>query len=72
MQHYGLRPARLQWLWGSPGKNTGVGRHALLQGIFLTQESNPHLLRLPALPGGFLITIATWEAPVDYTPTQNF
>ena len=25
----------------SPGKNTGVGCHALLQGIFPTQESNP-------------------------------
>ena len=23
------------------GKNTGVGRHSLFQGIFLTQESNP-------------------------------
>ena len=30
----------------SPGKNTGVGCHALLQGIFSTQESNLHLLRL--------------------------
>ena len=30
----------------SPGKNTGVGCHALLQGIFLTQGSNPHLLCL--------------------------
>ena len=27
----------------SPGNNTGVGCHALLQGIFLTQESNPGL-----------------------------
>ena len=26
------------------GKNTGVGCRALLQGIFLTQESNPQLL----------------------------
>ena len=25
-------------------KNTGVGCHSLLQGIFLTQGSNPHLL----------------------------
>ena len=32
----------------SPGKNTGVGCHALLQGIFLTQESNPHLLHWQA------------------------
>ena len=30
--------------WDSPGKNTGVGCYALLQGIFLTQESNPYLL----------------------------
>ena len=29
----------------SPGKNTGVGCHALLQGIFPTQGSNPGLLR---------------------------
>ena len=28
----------------SPGKNTGVGCHAVLQGIFPIQGSNPHLL----------------------------
>ena len=28
----------------NPGKNTGVGCHFLLQGIFLTQGSNPHVL----------------------------
>ena len=28
----------------SPGKDTGVGSHALLQGIFLTQGLNLHLL----------------------------
>ena len=30
----------------SPGKNTGVVCHALLQGIFPTQGSKPHLLQL--------------------------
>ena len=30
----------------SPGKSTGVGFHALLQGIFPTQGSNPGLLCL--------------------------
>ena len=30
--------------WDFPGKNIGVGCHFLLQRIFLTQESNPHLL----------------------------
>ena len=33
-------------LWDSPGKNTGVGCYALLQGIFLTQGSNSCLLCL--------------------------
>ena len=32
--------------WDSPGKNTGVGCHAVLQGIFPTQASNLHLLHL--------------------------
>ena len=32
--------------WDSPGKNTGVCCHALLQGIFLSQGSNPCLLSL--------------------------
>ena len=30
--------------WDSSGKNTGVGCHSLLQGISLTQGSNPCLL----------------------------
>ena len=29
--------------WNAPGKSTGVGCHFLLQGIFLTQGSNPGL-----------------------------
>ena len=33
-------PARLLCPWNSSGKNTGVGCHFLLQGIFPTQESN--------------------------------
>ena len=40
----GLHPARLLCPWDSPGKNTGVGCHFLLQGIFPTQGSNPGLL----------------------------
>ena len=45
LQPHGLQPSRLLCPWDSPGKNTGVGCHSLLQGIFLTQESNlgiPH------------------------------
>ena len=33
-------------LWYSPGKNSGVHCHALLQGIFLTQGSSLSLLYL--------------------------
>ena len=35
-------------------KNTGVGCHALLQGIFLTQGSNPRLLKLLHWQASFL------------------
>ena len=40
----GQEPTRLLRPWDSPGKNTGVGCHFLLQGIFPTQGSNPGLL----------------------------
>ena len=39
-----LQPARLLCQCNSLGKNTGVGCHFLLQGIFLIQGSNPGLL----------------------------
>ena len=56
------RPARLLCPCDSPDKNTGLGHHALLQGIFLTQGLNPRLLMSPALTGGCFTTSATWEA----------
>ena len=40
---HGLHPSRLPYPWGSPSKNTGVGSHSLLQGIFPTHGSNPGL-----------------------------
>ena len=42
----------------SPGRNTEVGCHALLKGIFSTQGANPCLLRLICMEGGFF-TIST-------------
>ena len=42
----------------SPGKNTGMGCHFLLQGISSTQGSNP---ASPVLVGRFFTTRATWE-----------
>ena len=39
-----LQPTRLFCPWDFPGKDTGVGCHFLLQGIFLSQGLNPGLL----------------------------
>ena len=41
-------------------KNTGVGYHFLLQGIFLTQGLNPCLLCLLHWQAGYFTTSATW------------
>ena len=46
-----------------PGKNTGVGCHAFLYGIFQTQGLNLHLLCLLHWQAGSFATSATWEAP---------
>ena len=48
----------------SLGKNTGVGCHALLQGIVPTQGSNPHLLHLLRWQAGFL-PLASPGKPLD-------
>ena len=37
LQPHGLQPTRLFCPWDSPCKNSGVGCHDFLQGIFLTQ-----------------------------------
>ena len=40
----GLEPTRLFCPWNSPGKNTGVGCHSLLQGSFPNHRLNQSLL----------------------------
>ena len=57
--------------WNSPGKNTGVDCHALLQGNFSTQKLNLRLLCLTALAGGFFTYWVTWEAPRRIKPTHS-
>ena len=44
LQPHGLQPARLLCPCDSAGKNFGLGRHSLLQGVFPTQGSNTGLL----------------------------
>ena len=63
LQPHGLQPTRLLCPWDSPGKNTGVGCHFLLQRIFLTQELNPRLLHLLHWQSDCL-PLSTWEAHV--------
>ena len=55
LQPYGPPACQVLSVYGdSPGKNTGVGCHALLQGIFPTQGSNQHLLCLLQWQAGSL------------------
>ena len=66
---HGLWPARLLCPWDSPGKDTGVGFYALLQGIFLIQRSNLPLLcllhwqvgSLPLAPPGKPVNNSSWK-----------
>ena len=53
VQLHALEPPRLLCPWDSPGKNTGVGCCALLQGTFPIQGLNPCFFHLPVLVGGF-------------------
>ena len=65
-------PIRLLCSCNSPGKNTGVGCHVLLQGIFLTQGSNPDLLHLlhwqaGSLPLNHLGSPSDWVCSVTHS-----
>ena len=64
-------PTRLLCSWDSPGRNTGVGYHALLQGIFPTQESNPGLLCHLHWQGGSLPLAPPGKPQVSYKRTQT-
>ena len=44
LETYRLKPTRLLDPWDFPGKNSSMGCHFLLQGMFPTQKSNPLLL----------------------------
>ena len=51
LRSYRLWPSRLLCPWDSPGKNTGVGCHALLQGNLLDPGIEPGSTISPALAG---------------------
>ena len=54
-----MEPARLLCPWDSPGKNTAVYCHFLLQGIFPTQGSNQGLLHCRQI----LYCLSHWGSP---------
>ena len=54
-----LYPTRLLCPWDSQGKNTGVGSHALLQGLFPTQGSKPDLPHCRQI----LYHLSHWRSP---------
>ena len=56
-----VQPTTLLCPWNFSEKNTGVGCHFPLHGIFPTQGLNLQLV-FPALAGGFITTSATCEA----------
>ena len=58
----GLWATRLLSPWNFPGKNTGVGCHFLLLGIFPSQGSTQGNPSSPTWAGGFFTPRATWEA----------
>ena len=60
---HGLQPARLLCPQNSLSRNTGVGCHSLLQGIFLTQGSNPGLLHCRQI----LYCLSHQGSPVENT-----
>ena len=62
---YGLWPAKLLCSWDFPGKNTWVDCHAHLQGLFLTQGSNP-VSCVSCSAGGFFTTEPQRLNPVSY------
>ena len=62
MQPHRRQPTRLPDPWDSPGKNTGVGCHFLLQCMKMIVKSLSHV-RLPATP---------WTAAYQAPPSMGF
>ena len=79
---HGLWTARLLCPWNSPGKNTGVGSHFLLQGIFPTHRLNPRLLleqadslpltHSPVKPHTFIYLLTVSVLLISFSFPYNF
>ena len=58
---HGLQPTRLLHPWDFPGKNTVMGCHFFLQGIFPTQGLNSGLLHCRQI----LYCLSHWRSPLE-------
>ena len=70
LQPYGLWFTRLLCPWDYISKNTGVGCHFLLQGIFPTHGLNQGLLYLLYCQAD-LYHLASWGVQKHYNPCQR-
>ena len=71
LQPHGLLPVRLLCPWDFTGKNSEVGCHFLLQGIFPTQGLKLCLLCL-RIDRWILYYCTTWEACIIRIDTYKF
>ena len=70
VQPHELQSTRLICPWNSPGKNTRVGCLSILQGIFLTQGSNP--ARSPALQADSLQCVSQGSPNLNKVPSISW
>ena len=74
LQPQGLEPTRFICPRDSPGKNTGVSCHSLLQGIFPTQRFNPgllHCLQAGSLPSELRGSPPNYEGVNKYSNKEQ-
>ena len=69
LRSYGLQPTRLLHPWDFLGKNTGVGCHFLLQGIFQTHQT--HISWVSYIAGRFFTAEPPGEALTAGTVFPN-
>ena len=68
------KPTRFLWPRDSPGKNTRVGCHSLLQGIFSTQGSNSSLMSpalAPLAPPGKPLVLSWYTEKANWYPATQ-
>ena len=63
-----LQPSRCLYPWDYPVRNTGAGCHSLLQGTYLTQGSNSHLLHWQTVS----LLLSHWTSLISHHKRSPF